>query len=60
MLKHFIVVAPTCFGPYLRPSSGAREQYFVQLLSWILLMYVCYVFVQYEPKHVGETTLKCF
>ena len=29
--------------------QGAREQYFVQLLSWILLVYVCYVFVQYEP-----------
>jgi hypothetical protein len=27
--------------------QGAREQYFVQLLSWILLMYVCCVFVQY-------------
>jgi len=22
MLKHFSEVAPTCFGPYLRPSSG--------------------------------------
>jgi hypothetical protein len=27
--------------------QGAREQYFVQLLSWIPLMYVRYVFVQY-------------
>jgi len=26
---------------------GAREQYFVQLLSWIPLMYVRCVFVQY-------------
>ena len=26
--------------------QGAREQYFVQLLSWISLMYVCCVFVQ--------------
>jgi TRAP-type mannitol/chloroaromatic compound transport system permease small subunit len=25
----------------------ARKQYFVQLLSWIPLMYVCCVFVQY-------------
>jgi len=22
MLKHFSGVAPTCFGPYLRPFSG--------------------------------------
>jgi len=27
--------------------QGAREQYFVQLLSWIPLMYVPCVFVQY-------------
>jgi len=27
--------------------QGAREQYFVQLLSWIPLMYVRCVFVQY-------------
>jgi len=27
--------------------QGAREQYFVQLLNWILLMYVRCVFVQY-------------
>jgi len=27
--------------------QGAREQYFVQLLSWISLMYVRCVFVQY-------------
>jgi hypothetical protein len=27
--------------------QGAREQYFVQLLNWIPLMYVRYVFVQY-------------
>ena len=28
--------------------QGTREQYFVQLLSWIPLMYVRCVFVQYE------------
>jgi len=27
--------------------QGACEQYFVQLLNWILLIYVCCVFVQY-------------
>ena len=27
--------------------QGAREQYFVQLLNWIPLMYVRCVFVQY-------------
>jgi hypothetical protein len=27
--------------------SGAHEQYFVQLLSWIPLMYIRCVFVQY-------------
>jgi len=27
--------------------QGAREQYFMQLLSWIPLMYVLCVFVQY-------------
>jgi hypothetical protein len=25
MLKHFSEVAPTCFGPYVRPSSGGSR-----------------------------------
>jgi len=25
MLKHFNEVVPTCFGPYLRPSSGGSR-----------------------------------
>ena len=27
--------------------QGAREQYFVQLLNWIPLMYICCVFAHY-------------
>ena len=33
--------------------QGAREQYFMQLLSWIPLMYVRCVFVQYAAVHVN-------
>jgi len=31
--------------------QGAREQYFVQLLNWIPLMYVRCVFVQYAAVY---------
>jgi len=44
--------------------QGAREQYFVQLLSWIPWMYVRCVFVQYaavrpagRPDHEHSTTV---
>jgi len=36
-IKH-LTFAPTCFGPLLRPSSGARKQHFARLLKWDLLI----------------------
>jgi len=38
--KHFSDVAPTCFGPLIRPSSGGHMPYFVLLLDWVPLMCV--------------------
>ena len=48
MLKNILVRLPLHVSVYIYDHlQGAHEQYFVQLLSWIPLMYVRCVFVQY-------------